>query len=66
MDQEFINVYIANLTKEMGELLKIKVLLQTQLDLQQKMTSELQQKILQLESSVPDKTKKSIKKDDTF
>ena len=65
MGPEFVNAYIENLTKEMGELLKVKVLLQTQLDLQQKITAELQQRLNELEKA-NEKLNKKKKDDNTF
>lgn len=63
MGQEFLNAYIENMTREMGELLKMKILLQTQLELQQKITADLQEKLDKLEKAASKNTKK---KDDTF
>lgn len=65
MGPEFVNAYIENLTKEMGELLKMKVLLQTQLDIQQKITAELQQRLSELEKG-NEKLAKKKKDDHTF
>jgi len=65
MGPEFVNAYIENLTKEMGELLKMKVLLQTQLDLQQKIAAELQARLTELEKA-NDKLAKKKKDDSTF
>lgn len=65
MGPEFVNAYIENLTKEMGELLKVKVLLQTQLDIQQKITAELQQRLAELEKS-NEKLSRKKKDDNTF
>jgi hypothetical protein len=66
MGPEFVNAYIENLTKEMGELLKLKILLQTQLDLQQKITAELQQRLIELEKANEKLSKKTKKDDSTF
>lgn len=63
MGQEFLNAYIENMTREMGELLKMKILLQTQLELQQKITADLQEKLDKLEKA---SAKNNKKKDDTF
>lgn len=63
MGQEFLNAYIENMTREMGELLKMKILLQTQLELQQKITADLQEKLDKLEKAA---SKNNKKKDDTF
>ena len=66
MGPEFVNAYIDNMTKELGELLKIKILLQTQLELQQKITAELQQRLADLEKTVEKTAKKTKKDDSTF
>jgi hypothetical protein len=65
MGPEFVNAYIENLTKEMGELLKMKVLFQTQLDIQQKITAELQQRLTELEKA-NEKLSKKKKDENTF
>lgn len=66
MGSEFVNAYIENMTKEMGELLKMKVLLQTQLDLQQKITAELQQRLNDLEKANEKLSKKKKDEPNTF
>ena len=66
MGPEFVNIYIENLVKEMGELLKVKILLQTQLEMQQKITAELQVKIEALEKANADRVVKKKKEDNTF
>lgn len=66
MGPEFINAYIENMTKEMGELLKMKVLLQTQLELQQKITAELQQRLNELEKVNEKLSKKKKDEPNTF
>lgn len=66
MGSEFVNAYIENMTKEMGELLKMKVLLQTQLDLQQKITAELQQRLNDLEKVNEKLSKKKKDEPNTF
>lgn len=65
MGQEFVNAYIENLAKEMGELLKLKVLLQTQLDIQQKITAEMQTRLERFEKA-EEKSAKKKKDENTF
>ena len=65
MGPEFFNAYVENLVKEMGELTKVKVLLQTQLELQQKISAELQQKLERFEKNEEKQLAKK-KKEDTF
>lgn len=66
MGQEFVNAYIENLVKELGELLKIKVLLQTQLEIQQKLTADLQQRLTELEKANEKLNKKKKDEPNTF
>ena len=63
MSTDFYNTYVENLIKELGEYMKMKILLQTQLEVQQKITNELQEKVEKLEKAA---AKTSKKKDDTF
>ena len=57
MDNEFVNAYIERVTNEVAELVKTKLLLETQLQMAQKVNTELQNKIEKLE-------KPTKKKDD--
>ena len=66
MGPEFYNLYVENLIKELGESLKIKVILQTQLELQQKITAELQQRLEKYEKAEERAAKKAKKDDSTF
>jgi hypothetical protein len=66
MGPEFYNLYVENLIKELGESLKIKVILQTQLELQQKITAELQQRLEKYEKAEERPAKKAKKDDSTF
>lgn len=66
MGQEFVNAYIENLVKEMGELLKIKILLQTQLEIQQKISAELQNRLTDLEKANEKLNKKKKDEPNTF
>jgi BMFP domain-containing protein YqiC len=52
MGPEFINNYIERLINEISELVKTKLLLQTQLDIQQQMTAEIQNKNQKLEEKI--------------
>lgn len=63
MSTDFYNTYVENLIKELGEYMKMKILLQTQLEVQQKITNELQSKVEKLEKAA---AKPSKKKEDTF
>lgn len=64
MGPEVVNLYIENMTRELTELLKHKILLQTQLELQQKISAELQEKVEKLEKAVAKTSKK--KEENTF
>lgn len=64
MGPEVINLYIENLTKELMEAIKIKILLQTQLEIQQKITADLQEKVDKLEKAAARTNKK--KEENTF
>lgn len=56
MDSEFVNAYIERVTNEVAELTKTRLLLETQLQMVQKVNTELQKKIEKLEKP----TKKKI------
>lgn len=59
MDSDFVNAYIEKVTNEVTELVKTKLLLETQLLMAQKTVNELQSKIEMLElNSKPAKEKK--------
>ena len=66
MGPEFVNIYIENMTKELGELLKVKILLQTQLEVQQKITADLQARLDVLEKANAERTGKKKKEENTF
>jgi len=57
MDNEFVNAYIERVTNEVVELTKTKLLLETQLQMAQKVNIDLQKKLEKLE-------KPTKKKDD--
>lgn len=56
MDSEFVNAYIERVTNEVAELTKTRLLLETQLQMVQKVNTELQKKIEKLEKP----TKKKV------
>ena len=56
MDNDFVNAYIERVTNEVAELTKTRLLLETQLQMVQKVNTELQKKIEKLEKP----TKKKI------
>lgn len=66
MEQEFLNTYIENMAKRLGEQLKQEILLSTQLELaikrSQALEAELQKTNLELEKI----NKKNKKEVDTF
>ena len=66
MGPEFYNLYVENLIKELGESLKTRIILQTQLELQQKISAELQQRLEKYEKAEEKAAKKHKKDDSTF
>ena len=56
MDNEFVNAYIERVINEVAELTKTRLLLETQLQMAQKVNTDLQKKIERLEKP---KTKKT-------
>lgn len=66
MGPEFYNLYVENLIKELGESLKMKIIIQTQLELQQKISSELQQRLEKYEKAEEKAAKKNKKDESTF
>lgn len=64
MDNEFVNLYIETLLKEVTELTKSKILLQTHLDYVQKQNAVFGKQIQDLEAKLA--SKKSIKVKDDF
>ena len=55
MQVEFVNAYIERLVKEVGELHKTRLLLETQLLVTEKFNVDLSEKIAQLEQKSQDK-----------
>jgi hypothetical protein len=64
MDNEFVNLYIETLLKEVTELTKSKILLQTHLDYVQKQNAVFGKQIQDLEAKLA--SKKSVKVKDDF
>lgn len=58
MQIEFVNAYIERLIKEVGELTKNRLLLETQLFMAEKANAELSEKINKYEQQTPEPTKK--------
>jgi len=58
MNEVFVNKYIENLVKEVIELNKTKVMLQTQLDIANKISSDLTEEIEKLKDQLDNQKKK--------
>ena len=58
MNEVFVNKYIENLIKEITELNKTKLLLQTQLDIANKISSDLTEEIEKLKDQLDNQKKK--------
>jgi flagellar biosynthesis/type III secretory pathway chaperone len=65
MDNEFVNLYIENLVKEVQESVKQKMILQTHLDYLQKQNAVLNKTVEELEAKALKKTQK-VSKEETF
>jgi hypothetical protein len=68
MSVEFFNAYVERLIKEVTELTKNRLLLETQLQMTEKVNADLLTKIKELEDKVniDTSTKKVVSKKDTF
>lgn len=71
MNPEIFNLYIARLIKEIEELTKNRLLIETQLQYTEKLNADAQTRIKQLEEQIEKQTKKINKKEvntsvDTF
>lgn len=66
MDQQFVNIYIENLAKRLGDLVKNEILLQTQLDIANKIITDLTNENKQLKDSINKKKSKEVNTSDTF
>jgi len=70
MNPEIINMYIERLIKEIEELTKARLLIETQLQYTEKMNADLQTKLKQTEDQLEKQSKKLNKKEvttsDTF
>jgi len=63
MDNEFVNLYIETLLKEVTELTKSKILLQTHLDYVQKQNTVLGKQVQELEAKLSTKKPAKVKED---
>lgn len=66
MDAQIINVYVERLLKEVTELTKTKLLLETQLIVTQQLNSELSSKIEAYQKAEEKQLKKAAKNEQTF
>ncbi len=70
MNPEIVNMYIDRLLREVGELTKARLLIETQLQYTEKMNADLQAKLKQTEDQLEKQSKKLNKKEvstsDTF
>ena len=65
MNPDLVNIYIERLLNEVGEGVKVRILLETQLKYTELMNEQLQLKINQLESQVEKLNKKKSKEVNT-
>jgi len=63
MNPEIVNMYIDRLLREVGELTKARLLIETQLQFTEKMNADLQARVKQLESQIEKQSKKINKKE---
>lgn len=63
MNPEIINMYIDRLIREIGELTKSRLLIETQLQYTEKMNADLQARIKQLEDHAEKQSRKINKKE---
>jgi len=70
MNPEIVNMYIDRLLREVGELTKARLLIETQLQYTEKMNADLQAKLKQAEDQLEKQSKRLNKKEvptsDTF
>lgn len=64
MGPEFVNAYVTRLINEIQELVKTKLLLQTQLEITEKINQELSAQLDKYRQQEEKATKKLAKKDD--
>ena len=65
MNPDLVNIYIERLLNEVGEGVKVRILLETQLKYTELMNEQLQLKVNQLESQVEKLNKKKSKEVNT-
>lgn len=65
MGPDFVNVYIEKILKEVGELVKVRLLLEAQLEYTNKINASLSERIKQLEGATEKQQKKKAKEVDT-
>lgn len=65
MNPDLVNIYIERLLNEVGEGVKVRILLETQLKYTELMNEQLQLKINQLESQIEKLNKKKSKEVNT-
>jgi uncharacterized protein YoxC len=63
MNPEIVNMYIERLIKEIGELTKTRLLIETQLQFTEKMNADLSARVKQLEDQIEKQSKKINKKE---
>jgi len=66
MEQEFLNTYIENMAKRMGDLLRSEVLLSTQLEMAKKLVETLSTENADLKNKLEKRSKKEVNTSDTF
>jgi len=64
MENLLVNVYIERILKEVVELTKSKLLLETQLIYTEKLNEELEAKVRTLTEQIEKQTKKTVRKED--
>jgi len=64
MENVLVNVYIERILKEVVELTKSKLLLETQLIYTEKLNEELEAKVRTLTEQIEKQTKKTVRKED--
>lgn len=66
MEQDFLNTYIENMAKKMGDLLKSEILLSTQLEMARKLIENLTKENNDLKNKLEKRSKKEVNTSDTF
>lgn len=66
MGPEFVNVYVTKLLNEIQELVKTKLLLQTQLEVTEKLNQQLSQQLDKYQQQEEKASKKAKKDDNQF